>query len=356
MDLFNKFTIVENIIFNNILRSAPIMLISEGGGWVIQNEAKQINRFMKMNGYPKTIISNTPYFIKNKITHFLSINTICNANRIRKVNLNNKIIITWYHMLENDSRVKWIPQLKKITQLIHTSCSITQKRLIENGFTKDQVIIIPIPIDINNFSPTNLNNKMYSREKYRLPIDKIIIGSFQKDGEGWASGNNPKLIKGPDILCDTIEILSRYYPIHVLLSGPSRGYVKNRLSNSGITFSHFYLDKPSDLCELYHAIDLYLITSRIEGGPKSLLECMACKTPFVTTKVGMAIDILNSSTSGIIADNFSPKIIAEYAIHLLEDNQFCQSLTEKAYKIVQKYDWKIIINDYYTKLYSPLET
>ena len=43
-----------------------------------------------------------------------------------------------------------------------------------------------------------IKNKLYI--KYKIPKDKIIIGSFQKDGVGWEEGNEPKLIKGPDIL------------------------------------------------------------------------------------------------------------------------------------------------------------
>ena len=52
---------------------------------------------------------------------------------------------------------------------------------------------------------------------------------------------NPKLIKGPDVFCDVIERLAKDLPVHVLLSGPSRGYVKARLTKltfpSRIVFS-----------------------------------------------------------------------------------------------------------------------
>ena len=42
------------------------------------------------------------------------------------------------------------------------------------------------------------------------------------------------------------------------------------------------------LISLYHALDIYLITSREEGGPMGLLESIACGTPVASTNVGMA--------------------------------------------------------------------
>ena len=40
----------------------------------------------------------------------------------------------------------------------------------------------------------------------------LYCGSFQKDGDGWGRGNNPKLIKGPDIFIKTVQILKDKIP------------------------------------------------------------------------------------------------------------------------------------------------
>ena len=44
--------------------------------------------------------------------------------------------------------------------------------------------------------------------------------------------------------------------------------------------------------ELYNILDLYLITSRLEGGPQALVECGQTKTPVISTDVGIARQIL----------------------------------------------------------------
>ena len=37
------------------------------------------------------------------------------------------------------------------------------------------------------------------------------------------------------------------------------------------------------LNELYNILDLYIVASRIEGGPQAILECAVTKTPVIST-------------------------------------------------------------------------
>ena len=50
------------------------------------------------------------------------------------------------------------------------------------------------------------------------------------------------------------------------------------------------------LNELYNCLDLYIVTSRIEGGPQAILECGISKTPIISTNVGVAPEILPSKS------------------------------------------------------------
>ena len=46
------------------------------------------------------------------------------------------------------------------------------------------------------------------------------------------------------------------------------------------------------LNELYNCLDLYIVSSRIEGGPQAILECGITETPIISTDVGVASEIL----------------------------------------------------------------
>ena len=49
----------------------------------------------------------------------------------------------------------------------------------------------------------------------------------------------------------------------------------------------------NELNELYNILDLYIVSSRVEGGPQAILECAITKTPVISTDVGIASQILN---------------------------------------------------------------
>ena len=90
---------------------------------------------------------------------------------------------------------------------------------------------------------------------------------FKKDGVGWRKGSLPKLEKGPDILIKAlIEIKKEHKDIHVLLTGPSRGYVINELIRHNIDYTYSKFINFNKINSYYNVLDLYLVTSREEGG------------------------------------------------------------------------------------------
>ena len=59
----------------------------------------------------------------------------------------------------------------------------------------------------------------------------------------------------------------------------------------------------SKLNELYNLLNLYIVSSRLEGGPQAIVECGITKTPIISTDVGIADDIL-AEESIFNMDNF----------------------------------------------------
>ena len=216
------------------------------------------------------------------------------------------------------------PLLKKIIQKrscfsrIRVSHSGMESMLHSAGLG-DLAYRIPIGINLDWFPSRTLENKEQSRKRLKIPDHAVVIGSFQKDGEGWGEGMSPKLIKGPDLLLETLGVLSQRVPeLFVLLTGPSRGFVKSGLNRLKIPFKHYNVPQYPDLGMLYHALDGYLITAREEGGPKAVLESMATGIPLVTTKVGQAQDLVEHEHTGWLAESGTAEELAELMFHCLE--------------------------------------
>jgi glycosyltransferase involved in cell wall biosynthesis len=175
--------------------------------------------------------------------------------------------------------------------------------VLGTGVAAEKVHRIPIGIDVEAFRRRTAEARTSARSQLGLPESAFVVGSFQKDGVGWGDGLEPKLIKGPDCLLAVAERLRDRIPeLWFLLTGPSRGYVKAGLERAGIPYRHVFLPSVESVAEAYDAIDVCVVASREEGGPKAVLESMAVGVPLVTTRVGQAADLVEHGSNGWMVD------------------------------------------------------
>jgi glycosyltransferase involved in cell wall biosynthesis len=165
---------------------------------------------------------------------------------------------------------------------------------------------VPYPVDVDTFRPVARTDPAVRtlRERWRIPVDRYLIGSFQRDTEG-ADLISPKLVKGPDVFAEiTGALQARGCPIHVVLAGPRRGWIRKRLTALGVPFTYVGEAVAGDdnavntaprplLNLLYNLIDVYLVASRSENAPNSVMEAAAARCPIVSSDVGVAPDVLD---------------------------------------------------------------
>jgi len=343
-----KYILIKLVyIISNYFSNKKVHYIVENAPWSIKHDGDMITRELKF-----IRITYSHIGLRNSIVHFGSMNLFFSDQGINLPHKSNKTIVTWFHIVPDDPRVKFIKEALKYVDLWHTSCQVSRNKMINLGIPEDKIILIPLGVDLKSFNPVKTKEKYIIRTALEIPEDAFVIGSFQKDGEGWGEGNVPKLVKGPDIFCGVIEALSKKYSVFVLLTGPSRGYVKRRLSASGIDHAHIYLANPKDVAYYYKALDLYLISSREEGGPKSLLESLASGIPLLSTPVGMVPELIESGVNGFIVSDFNVKSIVNILKKIIDDKELLQSIADNGLQTARNFDWKLIANSYNNKIYS----
>ena len=186
---------------------------------------------------------------------------------------------------------------------VQVSNRAMEELVLGTGIEPAKVFRIPVGVDTTRFRRRDDPMRAEARRELDLPESAFVVGSFQKDGVGWGDGLEPKLIKGPDVLLDVCERLARAVPeLLVLLTGPARGFVADGLTRLGIPFHRALLPELDAVARAYRAVDVCLVTSRDEGGPKAVLESMATGVPLVTTRVGQAADLVRPGENGWLCD------------------------------------------------------
>jgi len=223
-----------------------------------------------------------------------------------------KVVCSIYHIDFEKFNDKDIKEFKKRDEFVDTYHVISKKNISEvRKLTTKRIVSIPFWVDQNLWF--QISNKSNLRKKYGFSEKDFLVGSFQRDTEGHDL-ISPKLIKGPDIF---LEIVTKKYTsnknLKVVLTGKRRNYLINNFKERKIPYKYFEMVNEVSLNELYNILDLYLITSRLEGGPQAVLECAISKTPILSTNVGVAPEILHENSIYNIDEFDKAEVNVSYA-------------------------------------------
>jgi glycosyltransferase involved in cell wall biosynthesis len=318
-----------------------VVYVQEEGEWVIQRVGRYLAAGMPAAGVPFAV-ADSPRFQRNALIHFGSVHAF--ARGVNRTDPSNRIVATVYHgdmgiSKEFDETLGRLIAARDRVRHLVASTSIMRERLIRWGFAPEAVSLIPIGVELDAFKPMASPARAALRIELGIPEDAICIGSFQKDGKGWGEGLEPKLIKGPDLFVEAAARLARDRKVHCLLTGPARGYVKKGLEAAGVPYTHRLLGDYSEVARLYGCLDLYLVTSREEGGPMSIMESMASGVPLVTTRVGMAPDVVRNGENGMLAPVGDVDAIVAAARELLDSAALRGRCLAQAREDVKRLDW-----------------
>jgi glycosyltransferase involved in cell wall biosynthesis len=297
-----------------------LFIEQEGADWVLAYEARQLRRLAGAVGVsvgPETWargVSRQSIFHESQFTLLLH-----DFERH-----GNRLGLAYFHgrpgtpgFPEFDACFESLERRHHEIERVQVTNGPMEEVVLETGIALEKLHRIPIGIDVGVFRPRSPEMRAAAREEFEIPESAFLVGSFQKDGVGWGEGLEPKLIKGPDVLVQAAERLRERVPeLFFLLTGPSRGYVKAGLERLGIPYRHAYLPSVDAMVKPYEAIDLCLVASREEGGPRAVLESMAIGVPLVTTRVGQAVDLVRHGSNGWMVDVDDVDGLVEWSAHV----------------------------------------
>lgn len=167
--------------------------------------------------------------------------------------------------------------------------------------------------------------------------NNFVIGFF-----GTQRPNSRSDRKGSRLLLEATKIMveAGYKPAFLIMGYGWKNLVP-ALRDLGCPVTYKVSVPREDVPKYYHQLDLYIITSRIEGGPLTLLEAGACGIPIISTPVGLAPELLTKPGCGTLLSGFDSKEIAEAVIYNMENPYIAQEKAQALLKeIRQSWTWK----------------
>jgi glycosyltransferase involved in cell wall biosynthesis len=110
--------------------------------------------------------------------------------------------------------------------------------------------------------------------------------------------------------------------------GPDRPSVEAEVRRLGLEQVVDLVGKRDDVAELLASADLFVLSSRSEGLPLSILEAMAAGLPVVASRVGGIPEVVADGETGLLVPPGDPQRLAAAVEHLLADPPLRRRLGE----------------------------
>ncbi len=157
--------------------------------------------------------------------------------------------------------------------------------------------------------------------------------------------------KGLDLLAASAAIVARARPevrFLVVGDGPGAAGLRADIDRRGLS-DRFeirrWVETPDDLADRYRRSRLLLCTSYSEGGPRVVLEAMACGTPVVSTPVGLVPELIDDGLTGRIVD-WEPADIATAVLEVLDNPVARARMARLGHDSVQPLDRQVTLDNY----------
>jgi len=149
---------------------------------------------------------------------------------------------------------------------------------------------------------------------------------------------------------------SRNGHLRLLLAGdgPLRLEVEARVKALGLEGKVRFLGVRADVPEILAAADVFVLSSRWEGNPLSVMEAMAAGKPVIATAVGGVPELVQDGVSGVLVPPENVEALADAMLKLAGDAALRTRSGQAAFRRAkERFDVSVMVEGYGT-LYERL--
>ncbi len=215
---------------------------------------------------------------------------------------------------------------KNIDMIIAVSKGI-KKVLVDGGIAPSLIKVIPDGIDYSPFEEAA--SSQYLRRELGFGPEDFLVGivAHLADHKG-----HKYLIKATDILKEMAPKIR----VIIVGEGPLRMELDRLVKQTHVEDIVFFLGFREDVPQILASLDLFVLSSYLEGMGSSILDAMASRLPVVATKAGGIPEVVVNGETGLLVPPRSPTALAKAILKIYEDRELGSRLGQKGYEVVHE--------------------
>jgi glycosyltransferase involved in cell wall biosynthesis len=193
--------------------------------------------------------------------------------------------------------------LRRADAVIAVSAPLVQ-RLAEAGIPRRKIHCIP-----NGFAAlADVVTRAAARQRLGIGTDALVVG--------WVGRLSRE--KGADVMVDALAESDPKWQLSIIGDGDELVHLQRQAASLRVNGRITWHGAMANAGSLLTAFDAFVLSSRTEGAPITLLEAMNAGVPIVATRVGGVPDIVRSSEAILVPPD-QPSMIAQALSELTRD-------------------------------------
>ena len=200
---------------------------------------------------------------------------------------------------------KWAAYIIRRDTQVMVACGEEAGEFLFGKRFKTEGIVLKNGIDLDKHCPQDISAIHAIKARYQLE-NKLVIGAV---GHFYEVKNHRFMIE----IAESLKNKSVDFKMLLVGKGDLQDEMKQIVLNKGLQENVVFLGTRTDIPDLMHVFDIFLMPSHFEGNPVTLVEAQAAGThcvisDVITDKMDMGLDLITKISLNNNADCWADKI------------------------------------------------
>lgn len=199
--------------------------------------------------------------------------------------------------------------------------------LIKGGIAPAAIEVIPSGIDFSPFDA--VKERDFLRQEFRFSPEDYLVGivAALEDHKG-----HRDLLEAARL----IKLRAPKIKIVIVGTGSLDLELDQQARELHVDDLVFFLGFREDVPRILASLDLFVLSSRLEGLGSSMMDAMASRLPVVATEVGGIPEVVVKNETGFLVPPRDPVRLAEAIIRLYQDRSLAARFGKRGYEVVHE--------------------
>jgi glycosyltransferase involved in cell wall biosynthesis len=203
--------------------------------------------------------------------------------------------------------------LQRAQRVVAVSMAVKKDLTERQGIRPDMIDVIANSVDVARYSRTiSQEQRVRVRAALGIPSQAIVVLTtarmvYQKAPEVWLAAARNVLVKHPNVYFVWAG------------EGPLRHVTQRAIVQLGIQGRVLLLGDRSDIPELLGTADIFVLASRFEGLPLSLIEALCAQKACIATNVSGNPELIQNNQNGLLVPVDDAVSLAQAISRLVSD-------------------------------------